>query len=225
MATEKSSIFDMIGPIMIGPSSSHTAGVVRLGRAAIAILGDIPEEAEIIFYNSFARTYEGHGSDRAVIAGLLGFATDDVRIKTSFDEAKLNGLKYTFRSIGNASTFHPNTIRFKLKKADRTVEVVGISRGGGLIEIEEVNGYNAGFTTGLFTMLIFAEDKTGSIAFISNILANDECNIATMNVSRKGKRGIACLVIEIDSELRSLSLEYLRSLNWVKEVIYMVPLE
>lgn len=225
MATEKSSIFDMIGPIMIGPSSSHTAGVVRLGRAAISLLGGVPEEAEIIFYNSFARTYEGHGSDRAVIAGLLGFATDDVRIKTSFDEAKKNGLKYTFRSVGNASTFHPNSIRFKLKKGERNIEVLGISRGGGLIEIEEVNGYNAGFTTGLFTILIFAEDKTGSIAFISNILANDECNIATMNVSRKGKRGVACLVIEIDSEIRPLSLDYLRSLNWVNEVIYMPPLE
>ncbi|WP_338790067.1 L-serine ammonia-lyase, iron-sulfur-dependent subunit beta [Bernardetia sp. Wsw4-3y2] len=225
MATEKSSIFDMIGPIMIGPSSSHTAGVVRLGLAAIDILGAIPEEAEIIFYNSFARTYEGHGSDRAVIAGLLGFATDDIRIKTSFDEAKKNGLKYNFRSVGNASTFHPNSIRFKLKKGERNVEILGISRGGGLIEIEEVNGYNAGFTTGLFTLLIFAEDKTGSIAFISNILANDECNIATMNVSRKGKRGIACLVIEIDSEIRPLSLEYLRSLHWVKEVIYMLPIE
>jgi L-serine dehydratase len=225
MATEKSSIFDMIGPIMIGPSSSHTAGVVRLGRAAVSILGAIPEEAEIIFYNSFARTYEGHGSDRAVIAGLLDFATDDARIKTSFDEAEKNGLKYTFRSIGNASTFHPNSIRFKLKKGDKNVEVLGVSRGGGLIEIEEVNGYNAGFTTGLFTVLVFAEDRTGSIAFISNILANDECNIATMNVSRKGKRGVACLVIEIDSEIRPLSLEYLRSLHWVKEVIYMLPLE
>jgi len=155
MATEKSSIFDMIGPIMIGPSSSHTAGVVRLGRAAIDILGNIPEEAEIIFYNSFARTYEGHGSDRAVIAGLLGFATDDIRIKTSFDEAKKAGLKYTFRSVGNASTFHPNSIRFKLKKRERNVEMLGISRGGGLIEIEEVNGYNAGFTTEQEVLLLF----------------------------------------------------------------------
>ncbi len=196
-----------------------------MGLQTIDILGGVPEEAEIIFYNSFARTYEGHGSDRAVIAGLLGFATDDIRIKTSFDEAKKAGLKYTFRSVGNASTFHPNSMRFKLKKGEESVEVLGISRGGGLIEIEEVNGYNAGFTTGLFTILVFAEDRRGSIAFISNILANNECNIATMNVSRKGKQGLACLVIEIDSEIRPLSLEYLRSLQWVKKVIYMLPVE
>src|SRR5882762_10362847 len=100
---EKSSIFDMIGPVMIGPSSSHTAGVVRIARAAIKILGSIPEEAEITFYNSFARTYEGHGSDRAIIAGLLDFNTDDKRIKESLDLAVKEGLVYKFKSIGNAS--------------------------------------------------------------------------------------------------------------------------
>src|SRR6187402_521827 len=120
---EKSSIFDMIGPVMIGPSSSHTAGVVRIGRAAYKLLGGIPEEAEITFYNSFARTYEGHGSDRAIIAGLLDFKTDDKRIKESLDLAGQQGLKYTFKSVGNASTMHPNSIRLKLKKGNKEIEV------------------------------------------------------------------------------------------------------
>jgi len=96
----------MIGPVMIGPSSSHTAGVVRIARAAVKLLGGSPDEVEITFYNSFARTYEGHGSDRAIIAGLLDFKTDDKRIKDSLTLATKQGLTYRFKSIGNASTMH-----------------------------------------------------------------------------------------------------------------------
>src|SRR3954447_5567201 len=121
---EKSSVFDMIGPVMIGPSSTHTAGVVRIGRAAFKLLGGRPDNAEIVFYNSFARTYEGHGSDRAVIAGLLDFKTDDVRIKEALDLAVKEGMKYTFKSIGNASTYHPNTVKLTLKKGDSKIEVL-----------------------------------------------------------------------------------------------------
>ncbi|MGE0590416.1 MAG: L-serine ammonia-lyase, iron-sulfur-dependent subunit beta [Cyclobacteriaceae bacterium] len=218
---EKSSVFDMIGPIMIGPSSSHTAGVVRIARAAITILGGIPESAEITFYNSFARTYEGHGSDRAIIAGLLDYKTDDKRIKESLDIAKKEGLKYTFKSVGNASTFHPNSIKLKLKKGDRSVEVLGESKGGGMINIAEVNGFKADFTASSHTIIIYADDVKGSIAFIANVLANDQCNIATMSVSRKGKNDLACLVIEMDSGIRDVTFTYLNSLNWVKEVIYI----
>ncbi|MBX2941970.1 MAG: L-serine ammonia-lyase, iron-sulfur-dependent subunit beta [Cyclobacteriaceae bacterium] len=218
---EKSSIFDMIGPIMIGPSSSHTAGVVRIARAAVAILGGIPEEAEIIFYNSFASTYEGHGSDRAIIAGLQDFATDDKRIKESLDLAKKAGLKYHFKSIGNASTFHPNSIKLKLKKGERKIEILGESRGGGIISIVEVNGFKAGFTTSNHTLIIYADDVKGSIAFIANVIANDQCNIATMSVSRKGKNDLACLVIEMDSGIKDVTFIYLNSLNWVKEVVYI----
>lgn len=218
---EKSSIFDMIGPIMIGPSSSHTAGVVRIARAAIAILGGIPEEAEITFYNSFARTYEGHGSDRAIIAGLLDFHTDDKRIKESLELAKEQGLKYKFKSIGNASTYHPNSIKLKLKKGERSIEVLGESKGGGIINIAEVNGFKADFTASSHTLIIYADDVKGSIAFIASVLANDQCNIGTMSVSRKGKHDLACLVIEMDSTIRDVTFTYLNSLNWVKEVIYV----
>jgi len=150
---EKSSVFDMIGPVMIGPSSSHTAGVVRIGRAALKVLGDTPREAEIIFYNSFARTYEGHSSDRAIIAGLLDFNTDDKRIKEALDLAPVRGLHYTFKSVGNASTLHPNSIRIKLKGGEKEVEVLGESRGGGLINIAEVNGFKADFSASLNTII------------------------------------------------------------------------
>lgn len=222
---EKSSVFDMIGPVMIGPSSSHTAGVVRIARAAIKLLGGIPEEAEIVFYNSFARTYEGHGSDRAIIAGLLDYKTDDKRIKDSLDLAKEQGLKYHFKSIGNASTMHPNTIKLTLRLGERKIEVVGESKGGGIINIAEVNGFKADFSANLHTLVIFAGDVKGSIAFVANVLANDDCNIATMSVSRKGKNDLACLVIEMDSGVKPVTLAYVRSLSWVKEVIYIPDID
>ncbi|MBS1680520.1 MAG: L-serine ammonia-lyase, iron-sulfur-dependent subunit beta [Bacteroidetes bacterium] len=218
---EKSSIFDMIGPVMIGPSSSHTAGVVRIARAAVKILGGIPEHAEITFYNSFARTYEGHGSDRAILAGLMDFDTDDKRIKQSIEIADETGLKYHFKSVGNASTLHPNSIRLKLKKGSKEVEVLGESKGGGIINIAEVDGFKADFTASLHTLIIFAGDVKGSIAFIADVLAHDDCNIATMSVSRKGKNDLACQVIEIDSGIKPVTFDYLKSLSWIKEVIYI----
>lgn len=222
---EKSSVFDMIGPVMIGPSSSHTAGVVRIGRVARKILGDKPEEARIVFYNSFARTYEGHGSDRAVIAGLLDYKTDDKRIKEALDIASTEGLKFSFKSIGNASTLHPNTIRIQVMKGNKSVEVLGESKGGGLINIAEVNGFKADFSASLHTLIITAGDVKGSIAFISDVLAHDDCNIATMSVSRKGKNDLACLVIEMDSGLKPITLQYLNSLSWIKEIIYIPDID
>ncbi len=216
---EKSSIFDMIGPVMIGPSSSHTAGVLRIAKVAVKILGSIPDKAEITFYNSFARTYEGHGSDRAILAGLMDFDTDDKRIRESIEIASQIGLQYHFKSVGNASTLHPNSIRIVTSKGDRTVEVLGESKGGGVINIAEVNGFKADFSASLRTLIIFADDIKGSIAFIANVLAHDDCNIATMSVSRKGKNDLACQVIEMDSSMKPVTFEYLKSLSWVKEVI------
>jgi L-serine dehydratase len=222
---EKSSVFDMIGPVMIGPSSSHTAGVVRIARAALKLLGGVPDEADITFYNSFARTYEGHGSDRAIVAGLLDFKTDDKRIKDAFTFAKEQGLTYRFKSVGNASTLHPNTIKLNLRKGEKTVEVVGESRGGGMINISEVDGFKADFSANLHTLIITASDVKGSIAFISTVLAQDECNIATMSVSRKGKNDVACLVIEMDSGLKPVTLAYLKSLRWVIEIVYIPDID
>lgn len=211
----------MIGPVMIGPSSSHTAGVVRIALTSVRILGGVPDSADIIFYNSFARTYEGHGSDRAILAGLMDFQTDDKRIKEALEIAKESGLKYHFKSIGNASTMHPNSIRLNLKKGNREVEVLGESKGGGIINIAEVNGFKADFSANLHTMIIFADDVKGSIAFIANVLAHDDCNIATMSVSRKGKNDQACQVIEMDSGIKPVTFEYLKSLSWIKEIIYI----
>lgn len=222
---DQSSVFDMIGPVMIGPSSSHTAGVVRIGRVARKILGKQPDQASITFYNSFARTYEGHGSDRAIIAGLLDFLTDDVRIKSAFDEAEAANFEFKFRSVGNASTMHPNTVRVVAQAGERKIEVVGESRGGGVIKITEVNGFSVGFNAGLTTMILLADDRKGAIAFIATVLANDECNIASMSVNRKGKNDKACHVIEMDSKPPTVTIDYLKHLDWIREVIFIPDID
>jgi L-serine dehydratase len=221
----KSSVFDMIGPVMIGPSSSHTAGVVRIARAAIRVLGGIPDEATITFYNSFARTYEGHGSDKAILGGLLDLKTDDPGIKKAFELAEEKGLKYTFKSIGNASIYHPNTIKLNLKKGDEKVEVIGESLGGGLINMAEIDGFNANFSAQMHTLIIKADDISGAIAFISSVIAQEKANIATMSVSRKGKNDLACHVIEMDSGIQSITIEYLKSLPWVKQLKYIPDID
>lgn len=222
--SERSSVFDMIGPIMIGPSSSHTAGVVRIGLTAHQIFGGAPDSAIITFYNSFASTFEGHGSDRAILAGLMGMQTDDARIKTALDVAKENHLSYQFKPVGNASTYHPNSIRIQATKGERQLEVLGESLGGGVIRISEVNGFHCNFSGTADTVIILADDVKGSIAFLSDILSHDDCNIATMTCSRKGKNDVACLFMEMDSSPRSLTLEYMRSLSWVKEVTYLTKI-
>lgn len=215
----------MIGPIMIGPSSSHTAGVVKIASAGIQILGSIPDEASITFYNSFARTYEGHGSDRAILGGLMGFQTDDIRIKDALALAQEMGLNYQFKSIANSSIHHPNTIKLKIRKGSKTVEIVGESLGGGVINIAEVDGFTANFSAKDHTLIIKADDISGAIAFISSVIAQEKTNIATMSVSRKGKNDLACHVIEMDSGIREITHQYLSSLPWVKELIYILGIE
>jgi len=217
----KSSIFDMVGPVMIGPSSSHTAGVVRIGRAARHIFGEQPELATVTFYNSFARTYEGHSSDRAIVAGLLDFNTDDPKIKTALEIVKTFGLEVRFRSVGNASTMHPNTVAVKMEKGSKKISVVGESRGGGVIQIINIDGFNASFSTSLFTLIIKAHDIKGSIAFMANVLSQADCNIASMTVSRKGKNDLACQVFEMDSAVNDVTLNYLSSLSYIEDIIYL----
>lgn len=221
----KSSVFDMVGPIMIGPSSSHTAGVVRIARAALRILGGLPDEVEITFYNSFARTYEGHGSDRAIIGGLMDFKTDDPKIKDALKIAKERDFRYTFKSIGNSSIHHPNTIKLVLKKDGRKIEVFGESLGGGVINIAELDGFVANFSAQNHTLIIKAKDISGAIAFISGVIAQEKANIATMSVSRKGKNDLACHVIEMDSGIRQITLDYLQSLPWIIEQIYIPDID
>lgn len=218
---ERSSIFDMIGPVMIGPSSSHTAAVVRIGRTAHRLLGQAPDRAEITFYNSFSRTYEGHGSDRAVVAGLMGFAPDDVRIRDALDLARQVGMELHFRAVHHATHLHPNAIRLSLTAGLSHRQVLGISRGGGLISILDIDGFACQFAAQADTLVITAHDVNGSVAFLASVIAHEACNIATMTVSRSARNDIAKLVLELDSPIRPLTVEYLRSVSWVQEVVYL----
>jgi L-serine dehydratase len=215
----------MIGPVMIGPSSSHTAGVVRIGRVARRILGEPVTQATITFYNSFARTYEGHGSDRAVLAGLMDLPTDDDRIRTAPELAQQSGLNYVMRSVSNASHLHPNSIRVEAEGATQKVRILGISRGGGLISITDVNGFRCNFSAQLNTLILAAKDIKGSIAFIATVVANDNANIATMSVDRTARDHEALHVIEMDSGMQSITLDYLRHLNWIDTVIYLPQID
>ena len=219
--SDRSSIFDMIGPVMIGPSSSHTAGVVRIGRVARRILGPQPQDVTITFYNSFARTYEGHGSDRAILAGLMDMATDDERIREAKKIATEAQINFHYKAVNNASAMHPNTVRVVATAGDEQTEVVGVSRGGGLISIIEIDGFRCNFTAQRHTLVVAAQDLKGTIAFVATVLSNDDCNIATMSVDRKAKNSQARLVIEIDSAPRPLTIEYLRSVHWIDKVTYL----
>ncbi|MDH5609634.1 MAG: L-serine ammonia-lyase, iron-sulfur-dependent subunit beta [Cyclobacteriaceae bacterium] len=222
---EKSSVFDMIGPVMIGPSSSHTAGVVRIGRVARRLFGQCPSKSAITFYNSFARTYEGHGSDRAILAGLMDFKTDDPRIRQALGLASQAGMVSQFKSIGNASTFHPNSVKVETEIEGKKASLLGESLGGGVIRIKDVNGFECNFSASLHTLIIEAQDVPGSIAFISDVISHDDCNIATLTVSRKGKHELACLVFEMDSGLKPITLEYVRQLNWVHRALYIPDID
>lgn len=218
---ERSSIFDMIGPIMIGPSSSHTAGVARIGRTSRRLFGRQPESVIITFYNSFARTYEGHGSDRAILAGLLDFAPDDIRLRESLDLAAKANMAYQFKAVMNASALHPNSIRIELTAGKRTLNVLGVSKGGGMIKIVALDGFTCNFGADTPTLIISAQDRFGSVAFISSVIRHEECNIATLTVDRSARHDRAKLVFELDSDVRELTLEYIKSLSWVTEVQYL----
>ncbi len=223
MSQEPSGIFDMLGPIMIGPSSSHTAGVVRIGRVVHELLGGAPQKAHVRFYNSFAMTYRGHGSDRAILAGLMGMAVDDERIREALDLAKQAGIAYSFEAVVSSAKAHPNTLIVRAQRGDRTVEVQGISRGGGLILIEAIDDLHTNFTGQLPTLVVEARDIRGAVAFLSAILAYEGVNIATLTVSRRAKEDRALQVYELDEAPRNASLEYLRSLPWIHQATLIGP--
>ncbi|MCX7606001.1 MAG: L-serine ammonia-lyase, iron-sulfur-dependent subunit beta [Bacteroidia bacterium] len=213
----------MLGPIMIGPSSSHTAGVVRIGRVAHFLLGGPPEEARILFYNSFAMTYKGHGSDKAVIAGLMGFAVDDERIRDAISIAESTGLHYAFEPVISSAKNHPNTLVIYVKRGDQELTIEGISRGGGLILISSIDELHTNFTGQLPTLIVRAQDVRGAVAFLAAILTYDGVNIATLTVSRRAKDDMALQVYELDEPLREASLAYIRHLPWVRAVHLLPP--
>lgn len=191
-------IFDMIGPIMIGPSSSHTAGAVRLGRVAWKTLGEEPVLMDIGLAGSYARTYRGHGTDQALIAGCMGMHSYDERIRRAMDIARERGIEYSFRQI-RLNGAHPNTALIRLvSKSGTEITVQGASIGGGNIRVDLVNGMEAGFTGERDTYLVRHWDRPGVIADVTEMISRQDLNIANIRLSRQQRGGEALIMLEID---------------------------
>jgi L-serine dehydratase len=212
------SILDMIGPVMIGPSSSHTAGACRIGLLARAILDATPEKAAITLHGSFAKTGRGHGTDRALVAGILGMRPDDDRIPQALAEAEKAGLALSW-SEANLGNVHPNSVRLALDGGGRQTTVVGSSLGGGAVEILEIDGVPIHFGGVRHTLLVGHEDFYGAIATVTRVVADDRVNIAALSSNRDRRGGEAVMCLELDARLSSEALAWIariHGMNWVR---------
>jgi L-serine dehydratase len=211
-------VFDILGPVMIGPSSSHTAGAARLGKVAAQIAGGEIKYVDFYLHGSFAKTYKGHGTDRALTAGILGMEASDERLKNSLNIAEENGIKVSFfeKDLGDV---HPNTVKIVFGTADgREVEVIGSSIGGGSILITNIDGEPIEFTGEYPTIIIKHNDRKGMISKISSSLAEHGINIATMKVNRQVKGEEASMTIECDNDINSKIAVELTGIHGVKYV-------
>ncbi|HCA30569.1 MAG TPA: L-serine ammonia-lyase, iron-sulfur-dependent, subunit beta [Ruminococcaceae bacterium] len=217
-------VFDIIGPVMVGPSSSHTAGAARAGKVARQLLGAAPAKAEIILYGSFACTYRGHGTDKAIIGGLLGFDADDVRMIDSFALAKRQGLEFMFVK-GSSDKYHPNTAKIRLQGSggeDTTVVVSSV--GGGAIKVVEINGIEVSFSADYYTTVIINRDKAGVVAEMAAVLAENQINIAFMRLFRQANINQAIMVVETDQPISQDVQACLKKIIHIKKVLVIEPL-
>src|SRR4051794_33339518 len=212
------SLLDIIGPVMVGPSSSHTAGACRLGLLARCRVGDTPQRARVELHGSFARTGEGHGTDKAIVGGLMGFRPDDERLRTALEIAEREGLDYRFEktTLGEDADIHPNTVRLTVERGDRRSVMVGSSLGAGRVLVTEIDGYPVEVTGNYHTIVLVAEDVKGSVARIAGVLADHDLNIATLRLTRKARGGDAFMVIEIDDLPSEEVRDRIRGLPWVR---------
>ena len=212
------SLLDIIGPVMVGPSSSHTAGACRLGLLARGLVGGTPERALVELHGSFARTGEGHGTDKAIVGGLMGFRPDDARIRDALDIAEREGLAYTFEKtkLGEEGETHPNTVRITLERGARSSRMTGASLGAGRVLVNEIDGYPVEVHGNYHTIALVAEDIKGSVARIAGLLADGGVNIANLRLTRKERGGDAFMVIEIDNAPDERVRDDIRALPWVK---------
>lgn len=212
------SILDIIGPVMVGPSSSHTAGACRLGLIARDLVAGTPQSALIELHGSFARTGEGHGTDKAIVGGLLGFRPDDERLRDALTIMEKEGLPYRFEktTLGPEPEVHPNSVRITVEREHRKHVMIGASLGAGRIKVSEIDGYPVEVDGSSHTIVLVAEDIKGSIARISGILSEDGVNIATLRLTRKHRGGDAFMVIEVDERPADSVGADLKALPWVR---------
>ncbi|MBU9712477.1 L-serine ammonia-lyase, iron-sulfur-dependent subunit beta [Evansella tamaricis] len=211
------SVFDIIGPVMIGPSSSHTAGAARIGLVARQLFQKEPTWVEFHLYGSFAKTYLGHGTDVALTGGVLGYDTSDIRITESLKFAEEQGLIVSFHEE-EAQTDHPNTVRIRLGDKQSEMELVGISIGGGKVEIKELNGFQLRLSGNHPAILVVHHDRFGAIASVSTALAKHQINIGHMEVSRKEVGKEALMVIEVDQNIGKDILSEIEKMELVTQV-------
>ena len=213
-------IFDIVGPVMVGPSSSHTAGAVKIGYVSRKLLGENIREVHILLYGSFLATGRGHGTDRAIVAGLLGMLPDDDRVPYSMEEAEKQNMKVTF---GEAvlKEAHPNTAVLQMKgESGRELEVVAASLGGGRITICMIDGLDATFTADHPTLIVHNQDQPGHVAEVTSMLSHKAINIATMQLYRDGRGGNAVMILECDKEIPEEAIKWLKHLEGVNKVTY-----
>jgi L-serine dehydratase len=214
-------IFDIIGPVMVGPSSSHTAGAVRIGQVCRKLLGEEPVKARILLHGSFLATGQGHGTDRALVAGLLGLAVDDPSIPRSLEIAKKKGLEVTFGRVDLGEEAHPNSVKMYLTGCDgKELEVVASSVGGGRILVNEIDGLAANFSGDFPTLIVHNLDQPGHVAEVTSMLQHKYVNIATMQLYRSGRGQNAVMVIECDQEVPKEGIDWLRHLEGIVKVTY-----
>ena len=218
-------VFDILGPIMVGPSSSHTAGAARLGKIARTIAGGEVKEATFLLHGSFAKTYKGHGTDRALVAGIMGMNPSDDGLRDSIKLAKEKGIIINFVE-GDLGDYHPNTVKIIIKCVDgKECEVVGSSIGGGNIEITEVNGNRVKFTGTYHTIITSHKDVPGAVAKITSILYSHGINIAFMNLNRKQKGKNATMIFEVDSKVSKEIIEMIKEIEGIEKVILINKIE
>lgn len=210
------SLFDILGPVMVGPSSSHTAGACRLGLMARAILGGTPEKARIRLHGSFAATGEGHGTHRAIVGGLIGLPPDDLRLREAYEEARATGLEWEFEEVDLGEDAHPNTAVFSLRRESEEVKVRGASVGGGRVEVTEVDGFPVALGGDYHTLVLLAHDEPGTIATVAGVFAKDGVNLATMRVDRTGRHKDALMTIEADEPISDAALAEIRAFPWLR---------
>lgn len=214
-------IFDIMGPVMVGPSSSHTAGAVRIGLLTRALLGAQPVRARILLHGSFSATGKGHGTDRALAAGLLGMAPDDPRLPRSLALAEQAGLAVCFESV-ELPNAHPNTARLEVEGPDgRTLTVTAASLGGGRVRVTGIDGLEVSFSGELPTLIIRNQDRPGMVAEVSELLGRHGVNIATMQLRRDNRGGLAVMVLESDQPLPAGLVEELREADGVVSARYL----
>src|SRR5690625_2300319 len=215
------SVFDIIGPVMVGPSSTHTAGAARIGKVARTLFGKEPKWAKIYLYESFAKTYKGHGTDFALVGGLMNYDTDHPLMSESLKTAKDKGMTVEFIE-DSAKVTHPNTVRIQIGDEQMSLELVGISIGGGKVEITELNGFALRLSGNHPALLILHNDRSGAIASVTKILARYEINIGHMEVNRKDVGQEALMVIEVDENIESHVLYELKNAKHIIQVTKIV---